>query len=646
VAEGRRVLAETAAAQDYNAFFAVPLLPFFAALGRTRLAYELGVAFVYVVPFALAAGAVGVRLLRGPRAPVFWWTAAVGLLTPMTWVPGLRGYPDAGAALLVTLAVWAALGDPGLRRIRTVLAVGIALAAAVVFRRHFLFGGCALMAALVLDTVWEALHTKRGAAGVAVGAVETVLRAVLAALLGLLAAAVFARPAVARLLSRDFYTLYTSYLNSPGQVVLWFVPTYGWLALAGAAVGFVVGWRSGALDRGAGRLLLIFGGVSALQWIVLVRQVGEQYTLHFTLTIVAGLAALGWTVWQRTTGALRVLVPCAAAACLAANLYAGVSPSDLASRRMTLRGLLAANWAPQVRDEGVGPLVDALRILARPAGAVAVVASSHKMSGDLLQNAERSRYNIDRSTLNVVRIATVDSRDPYPLEALLQAQLVIDVTPLQLHLPRHEQQLLAAVHDLFSEGIGLAADFRALPHTFPLKGGVRVVMFRRERPTSFDTGLRTLRYLQARVPRPSAAQPDWVVVSGRFPAWVEHVPGRELDIAWHPVPAGDPAEPVAVYLPRPPDHARASGSVRFLDRQCAGVRAVFSFVETNGAATDVAEAARQPGEDGSFTAVFASPPGAELLLRLRPRDDRASIDHCLVKIQSLLVHDAGAVADR
>jgi hypothetical protein len=639
-ADGRRVLAE-AAAQDYNAFFAVPLLPFLAVLGRTRLGFELALAFVYVVPLALATGAVGTRLLRGPRAVVFWWTAAVSLFTPMTWVPGLRGYPDAGAALLVTLAIWAALGDPRLRRIPTVLAVGISLAAAVVFRRHFLFGASALVAALVVDAVWDALRAQRGVRGALLGAVETVLRAVLASLLGLLAAALFAKPAVARLLSRDFYDLYTSYLNSPAVVVQWFVPTYGWLALAGALAGYVLAWRTGTFEPRAVRLLLIFGFLSALQWVVVVRQVGEHYTLHFTLTVVAGLAALGWTLWRRASGVRRVLVACAAAY-LAVNLYAGVSSSKTASDPVPLRDFLAANWAPLVRDEGVGPLVDALRRLAPRGEAIAVAASSLAMSGDLLQNAERSRYNVDRGTLNFVRIATVDSRDPYPLEPLVRAQLVVHVTPLQLHLARAEQEQLAAVHDLFAEGAGLAADFRAEPNGFSLDGGVRATVFRRERPTAFDAGLRTLRYLQAHVPRPSAAQAPWVVVSGRFPVWVEAVPGRGPTLVWHPVSTGDPAEPVAVYLPTPPDHVRATGNLSFVDARCAGVRAVFSFLGTGGETTDVAVLARQPGEDGPFTAVFERPAGADLLLRLKPRDERASIDHCLVKVESLAVQDAGA----
>src|SRR5262249_22813139 len=74
--------------EDYNALFAVPLVPVLCRLGTTRLAYELAVALVYLLPFALVLGTIGAAVIRGPRAAVFWTTVGITLLTPMTWVPG------------------------------------------------------------------------------------------------------------------------------------------------------------------------------------------------------------------------------------------------------------------------------------------------------------------------------------------------------------------------------------------------------------------------------------------------------------------------------------------------------------------------------------------------------------------------------
>jgi hypothetical protein len=96
---------------DYSALFAVPLVPFQLLFGESRLAYELALALVYFCPFALAVGGLATRLLIAPPRLTFWTAAWLTLLVPMSWVPGLRGYPDAGAATLVLLALTIQMRD-------------------------------------------------------------------------------------------------------------------------------------------------------------------------------------------------------------------------------------------------------------------------------------------------------------------------------------------------------------------------------------------------------------------------------------------------------------------------------------------------------------------------------------------------------
>ena len=79
---------------DYNAAFALPLIPWILSFGSSRMSFELGSALVYLVPLPLAMGAVATRLIPGRRRPAFWVAAWLALLTPMTWVPTLRGFPD------------------------------------------------------------------------------------------------------------------------------------------------------------------------------------------------------------------------------------------------------------------------------------------------------------------------------------------------------------------------------------------------------------------------------------------------------------------------------------------------------------------------------------------------------------------------
>jgi hypothetical protein len=48
--------------------------------------------------------------------------------------------------------------------------------------------------------------------------------------------------------------------------------------------------------------------VSLLEWLFVVRQTGEQYTLHFTPVIVLGLTALAATVLIRSRGGYATIV--------------------------------------------------------------------------------------------------------------------------------------------------------------------------------------------------------------------------------------------------------------------------------------------------------------------------------------------------
>jgi hypothetical protein len=100
---------------------------------------------------------------------------------------------------------------------------------------------------------------------------------------------------------------------------------------------------------------------------------------------------------------------------------------------------------------------------------------------------------------------------------------------------------------------------------------------------------------------------------------------------------------VAVHLRARPPTVHASGSFRFLDDRCAGAAVAFSYLSPDGSVTDVAKVARRPGNRESFEASFADRPSSQLLLRLRPRAGQASVDYCLLQIDSLAIRqEAGA----
>ena len=78
---------------EYNAFFAIPLVPFLLAFGDSRLSYELALAATYLLPFTIVIGAIAVQLIPNRPQFAFWLSAALLLLTPMAWCPRYEAIP-------------------------------------------------------------------------------------------------------------------------------------------------------------------------------------------------------------------------------------------------------------------------------------------------------------------------------------------------------------------------------------------------------------------------------------------------------------------------------------------------------------------------------------------------------------------------
>src|SRR5262249_20749708 len=179
-----------------------------------------------------------------------------------------------------------------------------------------------------------------------------------------------------------------------------------------------------------------------------------------------------------------------------------------------------------------------------------------------------------------------------------------------------------------------------LPGRFALQKEATVVLFRRARPTSIATGLSTLRYMQERFPAPPGAQPDWAVVSTRFPSWVGKRADGATTLTWHPALPEEVPAPIALYLGKAHGTVQAAGDLRFLNGRCPGAALAFSFLGADQTLTEAAEVERRPGEPEAFAVSCADHPESRLLLRLKPRRDQAVIDYCMLEVDSLVVRSS------
>ena len=375
---------------EYNHYYVLPLLPLLLAFGKSRLSYVLCVTLVYQIPFTLVFSGIACKLIPLRPRGVFWSTSLLFLLMPVAMAPTLRAYPDVGAAFLVGCAILTYVLDTRLGKWRQLPLIGFFLGAAILFRRHYAYGGIAFLTAIALQALirfFAAARVGRGQAwrDLIVGEVRVGIIAA-TTLFCLLA---FGRPFLIKLLTTHYSGLYASYALPPDFVLSFYFLNYGWIIISLAILGFVLGSIKGVVDRPVAQFLVLFGSISIIQWILLVRQVGVHYTLHFTPIVVLGVVASFWTFFSTLKRASRALILTGGVGFLAINAIIILTPKPINPQ---VQWIFSYRYPPLVRSDydQIVKLVDYLRSSISKRGGIYVVDSSSRMNFDLLIKRSRN----------------------------------------------------------------------------------------------------------------------------------------------------------------------------------------------------------------------------------------------------------------
>jgi hypothetical protein len=326
--------------------------------------------------------------------------------------------------------------------------------------------------------------------------------------------------------------------------------------------------------------ILIFGLISLFQWALLVRQIGIHYTLHITLIIVLGLSAFTWTVLICTTGKTRMMLLTAGTIFVTTNIIIGLTPITL---KADFRPIFSKKTAPLTRPdyEKVAQLIDYLRKKTNRNEPIYVVDSSWIMNYDLMLKAEQALF-MDQK-LNLFVTPQVDSRDYYPIQQLLHTKYVVVTTPFQYHLPQpEEQKVVEVVFKAFTEDWGISQDFVRHPRQFHLANGAVLSIFERTRATSQETAIHTFNQMKAFIGRRPGSQPDWILLNPPTAG----TPVQNDDGSYHleiQLPQDPHADPFALlYADDVPIQGLISGSLRFLNQDCAGARLAIQMTDADG----------------------------------------------------------------
>ncbi len=625
--------------QDYNVYYALPLLIFFFIAGNSRQVYEVGLVVVYLIPFILVTGLIGRKLLENKSRRVFWLVVGVAILLPTVWLPTLRGYPDTAAALAVALATLVYLKDPSLKRMGQLILFGILVGLAVLFRRHFAYTALSFFGASgVVALVQFAGEVRSQTEKALRHLLEKAVQLTMAVGFALLTLTVLNPQTVLKILFINYNSLYSSYLVSWGGELGWFLESFGWLPFGLAIMGLYLLWRN-ASRKPEALFFVSFGLFELLFWVIYVRQISTQYTLHLSMFVVVGLAAFlfyGWqalktrvipTVCRAATGLGVVL--------LVINLFAGVVlPSGTVGANF-----FSGNWQPLERADyqqviNLAAYLDQQTSWEDP---IYMVASSYRFNSATLLRANEVTVGAVAPTLNLLITPDIDSRDFYPLDPLLEASLVVIIDPLEYHIAPDQQQVVKVVYDMFLQNQALAQDFAVLNPNFVIDAQTKAIVYKRVKPTTVQTAFITLQMIQNYVKTKPGAQLDWVGLDLSRPIGLNITPNRgtkiEVDRSqWSssatPDSTAQPGETTPnpnraelVYVWSLSGQEKFRGKVSFGKDDCGEATADFSAVQTAKSPVRFAEFKAKPGQGQDFEVNFSNvAAGQFVLLQITPPD--------------------------
>ena len=468
--------------ENYNYIFALPSLVTFSLFGPSRLVFILTNFFVFFLGYECAVAYFLSRALGWPGKKALLVSLVGSSLIPPLWLPLLEGYPDNGAAACIALAAAIGWAGPASRKyVARALGLGLALAGAVLLRRHFAYPAEALLLALGLMSIWDLVRASKDRGHLLW---RTAIYYVLCglAMVGLLA--VVAPAFIVNALTIDYNSLYQSYRRPPGLFLYFTLGGFGAGLFLVAVTGLVRLARLSETGKRAAIITLLF----VLSWLVLWSigpdQMGHHYMLHaLPLAITLGFA--GWLPFceaKRTSEKKCVAVAALFLLLTANSAWAlWLSPSGVWPNDNGTPGFLSAPRPPVVRND-IDQWMKLAEYLARTTtdgDRIMVVGSSFVFNQDIFHNIYMNNPATAGMVFRFPKSPEIDHEEPAPLDVFASSTVYVVPTPAQYHLDPSGQRVITAAANQFPPPAARQSMFTVDDVSFPLENGSEVKIWRR-----------------------------------------------------------------------------------------------------------------------------------------------------------------------
>ena len=658
--------------EERNRLYTIPLLPFILFFGNSLVVYVVSLSLVYLLPFSLVMGAIATKLIQAESLIVFWSTAFLTLIIPVSWIPTFMGIPDTGGALFIALATLIYLQDVKLKLWWQIPLIGFFLGASILIRRPFVYGSLTFLGGLSLQgLIYFLVEVRKNPQqawwkllgfALKIGIISAISFATL-----MIVAPEFTKAA----LTVNYRSYYVSWSLPFSDIFQLYGGFYGWVTWLLVAIGFSTAIVTRSVSLPAISFIGLSGILSLFVWLIWLRYGNIFYSLQVTPVVAIGLVACIWTTWIRLSGKVRKYMLSAIACYLLANFVVGLTPIGKISS--LFYPMFAISNPPLVRQDydEVIRLMDYLRKIAAHDEAIFVAGSQRlQLDGGLIRGVEFLVHGKNSQIINVLVAPQVNSRDFYPLEALLQAEYVVVPNHLAEYpgvpvkvpavgewLPNKEHKVVQVVLDAFTKNWEIAKDFKRLPVKFTLEGNTVVSIYQRIRPTSVETAAKTLHAIQKEIPTKPGGQSDWLVLTSGNSVVSENTDStyqlvaqksnkeamllanrlRKLEQSeLFPTPEEIQKQGISfLYMGTLPPKTEVSGKVTSLQKPCISLSLRLATLNQEGKVVTSTEEQYFPNDSAKFELAMPNKKSAYLLLDVQSYDENNLANSCKIEINSL-----------
>lgn len=482
---------------DYNLLPIVPIIPFLAIFGTTRLAYVLIILNLYAIPFAFFMTKTIKALFNKAHTHIKTWLYpfifSIFLLTPATIIPIINGRPDAICILIISL-IFYLLAKTRLKYISNYFVLGFLTFLLIILRRYFCFWAISLYIAIFIAKFISHIHTYGLNKTCFNKTTKVAIKLFASGLLILALMFVFFHSLLIRYLSGGYGDAYSAYMFGDffNQIRL-FIQYYGLIILFFVLAGIIVtyvNYRKTAISE-----FTNIGIICSLLCFLIfthIQTLGDQHMYMFVPFLTFCVAVLVVKLHTIKKTGFVAIIPSLIILGLSLFSFNGAKADDC-SPICYIAGASEIIRPVQRQDIGsLKTLSQDLTNLMSTTDYVYALSSSDAFNDDILRNLYLPIY----PKFNISNVAHVDKRDGFPFY-FFDANYVIVANPIQTHLTDGGQDVIVFLaNQILSKKV---ANLKLI-NTYKLDNNITLNLYHKETKYSDKFLKETKEYFQNKYP--------------------------------------------------------------------------------------------------------------------------------------------------